>query len=141
MKNNQVCELAHNWRTTGAPVRFKVRRFAPVRQLRQLLNNWQLERRNGPRPESTGKSLGQKPNVSKKIAPALAPPAFADPAAIPQLRCRRSLVMISRRSRAYSSIALPPRPRASAAAHLPVLWWVSASCPTIRYGTKSGQLS
>jgi hypothetical protein len=69
MKNNQVCELAHNWRTTGATVCFKVRRFAPVRQLRQLLNNWQLERRNGPRPESTGKArLEQKPTSAKKSA-------------------------------------------------------------------------
>jgi hypothetical protein len=70
MKNNQVCELAHNWRTTGAPVRFKVRRFATVRQLRQLLNNWQLERRNGPRPESTEKLCHTKPSQQKIAAAA-----------------------------------------------------------------------
>jgi hypothetical protein len=67
MKNNQVCELAHNWRTTGATVCFKVRRFAPVRQLRQLLYNWQLEWRRGPPPESTGKPLPHEKKNENKI--------------------------------------------------------------------------
>jgi hypothetical protein len=75
MTNNQVCELAHNWRTTGAPDRFKVRRFAPVRQLRQLLYNWQLERRRGPRPESTGKRRLAKTTDRRKIPEAIEPRA------------------------------------------------------------------
>jgi hypothetical protein len=68
MTNDQVHELAHNWRTTGATVCFKVRCFAPVRQLRQLLNNWQLEWRNGPPPESTGKPPADKKKNEKKKA-------------------------------------------------------------------------
>jgi hypothetical protein len=82
MKNNQVCGLAHNWRTTGAPVCFKVRRFAPVRQLRQLLNNWQLEWRNGPRLESTaGKLCNTQTDGSKKL-----PVVDAAPSDAPSLR-------------------------------------------------------
>jgi hypothetical protein len=79
MTNNQVFKLAHNSRTTGAPDRFKVRRFAPVRQLRQLLYNWQLERRRGPRPECTGNLARTKTNAAEKSPP---PPAarHAEPA-------------------------------------------------------------
>jgi hypothetical protein len=37
-----------------------------VRQLRQLLYNWQLERRRGPRPESTGKPPADKKKHDRK---------------------------------------------------------------------------
>jgi hypothetical protein len=75
MMNNQLHELALNWRTTGAPISSKVRRFAPVRQLRQLLYNWQLERRREPRPRTTLKSRLQTKRRTKKNCRRAAAPA------------------------------------------------------------------
>jgi hypothetical protein len=60
MKNNQVSGLAHNWRTTGATVRFKVRRFAPVRQLRQSLLGLATGVAHGPGPKSTADDGGTR---------------------------------------------------------------------------------
>jgi len=85
MTNNQVCELAHNCRTTGAPVRFKVRRFAPVRQLRQLLYNWQLERRRG----TPGRKAPPETPAGTKISPPeKSRSRIEPPAARPSRACR-----------------------------------------------------